>query len=393
MKTIKFTAVGLLIMALAAGCVPDQRGPIEKDKAAPGVIKDVAVEEFPGGAKISYSLPSDLDLLYVVAEYSNKNNRKFEFKSSYYTNFLVMNGFSDSSKYEVKMYAVDRSGNRSAPTPVSVTPKTPPVLRSFKSLEVKADFGGILVSFKNPSKADLVLVVNTPDTLGVMVNATTYYTAMEKGSFTIRGYKPEPRKFQIYIRDRWDNTSDILEIELTPINEIRLDKKKFKELFLPGDSRGTTYGGSMPRIWDESTAPGPGQYYHTGNSPSVEPQSFTFDLGVVAKLSRFTLQAPSNDIFNDVVPKIYEIYGAGVLDISGSFSSWIKLMDVVSVKPSGLPRGQLTNEDKEAGKRGDERSFSSDLPKVRYIRIRCIENWTGSTNMNISEVTFWGAVD
>lgn len=393
MKNLKFTAVGLLIMALAVACVPDQRGPIEKDKAAPGVIKDVSVEEFPGGAKISYSLPSDLDLLYVVAEYSNKNHRKFEFKSSYYTNFLVMNGFSDSSQYEVKMYAVDRSGNRSASTLVSVTPKTPPVLSSFKSLEVKADFGGIRVSFKNPSKADLVIVVNTPDTLGVMVNATTYYTAMEKGSFTIRGYKPEPRKFQIYIRDRWDNTSDILEIELTPVNEIRLDKKKFKELFLPGDSRGTTYGGSLPRIWDESTKREAGNYYHTGNSPSLEPQSFTFDLGVVAKLSRFTLQAQAHDIFNDVVPKIYEIYGANELDISGSFSTWTKLLEVVSVKPSGLPRGQLTNEDKEAGKRGDERSFPPDIPTVRYIRLRCIENWTGSTNINITEMTFWGAID
>jgi len=390
MKYLKFAGIGIMVIVIATQCGSDPKGPIEKDTVPPGQISNVIVSALSGAVKISYTLPSDPDLLYVVAEYTNKMGRKFEFKSSYYTNSLIMNGFGDVSPYDVTMYAVDRSGNRSASVTKSVTPNTPPVLVAYSSLELVADFGGIRVSFENPSKADLSIVVRTPDLEGKMAIATTYYTASEKGYFVMRGYAPKSRKFEVYIADRWGNTSDVRLAEITPILEVQLDKAKFKEVFLPGDSPGTTYGGALRKMWDGSTTPGGGRYYHSGNAPSTVPKMLTFDLGVEAKLSRFALQAPSNDIFNDVALKKYEIWGTITLDPSGSFDGWTKLLDVTSVKPSGLPRGQLTAEDREAGKRGDERGFSINLPRVRFIRIRCLENWSGSTNMVISEVTFWG---
>ena len=43
-----------------------------------------------------------------------------------------------------------------------------------------------------------------------------------------------------------------------------------------------------------------------------------------------------------------------------------------------------------AGRNGDSGNFSSDLPAVRYIRIRCLKNWSGNTNMTFTEISFWG---
>jgi hypothetical protein len=89
--------------------------------------------------------------------------------------------------------------------------------------------------------------------------------------------------------------------------------------------------------------------------------------------------------------KRYEVWGASELNEDGSFNGWTKLLTMTNIKPSGLPIGLFTDEDRAAGKAGDEANFAPDLPKVRYIRIRCLENWSGNTNMVISEVTFWGS--
>lgn len=375
--------------ALAGGCSPDQRVPIEKDRVPPGEIRNISVEALPGGAKITYTLPSDPDLLYVLAEYTGKSGRSFEFKSSYYSNFLVVNGFSDVSQYNINMYAVDRSGNRSRPVIASVTPATPPVISAFNSLTVKADFGGVRATFENPSKSELAIVVSTPDSEGKMAIASTYYTAMGKGVFVLRGYDPKPRKFEVYVKDRWGNKSEVLRVELTPVNEVKLDKSKFKEMSLPGDSPANAYGGAIRYIWDEKVVGG-SENLHTGNTPSPDPKMFTFDLGVETKLSRFIINGHPDDIYSGGSMKRYEIWGTANLDKSGSLDSWTKLIEYTGVKPSGLPLGQLTNEDNATSKKGDEGTFSPDLPKVRYIRIRCLENWSGTTNIVISEVTFWG---
>lgn len=389
MKNLTLMAIGIPVMALVSGCRTDQKGPIEKDSEPPGEIKNITVEALPGGAKMKYTLPSDPDLLYVLAEYSNKTGRRFDFKSSYYLNFLVINGFAEVSRYEVKMYAVDRSGNRSIPSVVPVTPDTPPVVETYNSLRLKPDFGGIRISFKNPSKAELAIVASTPDLEGKMAKAITYHTSMDSGNFALRGYEPKPRKFEVYVKDRWDNTSDVLQGEFTPIYEVRLDKTKFKKMLLPGDYPEKSWSGDMSNIWDDKMDE---SRFHSGNAPSNQPKMFTFDLGVETRLSRFSLQTIPNDHhwFADITMKRYEIWGTVSLDHSGSLDGWTKLIEVTSIKPSGLPFGELTGEDREAGRRGDEGNFLLTLPKVRYIRIRCLENWSGNTNIVISEITFWG---
>lgn len=164
---------------------------------------------------------------------------------------------------------------------------------------------------------------------------------------------------------------------LTPIYEAELDKKKFKEVILPGDfpvlsmkARWNISGtdGRQPMVTDK-----PALIRVSKNTMALR---FTFDLGVLAKLSRFNLKFVQDDkhFYNDVSPKIYEVWGCAELDKSGSWDSWTKLLHIENEKPSGLPGSELTEDDRLAAKEGDNANFPLDAPRVRYIRIKCIDN-------------------
>jgi hypothetical protein len=392
MNSIKYITVCALLAAVA-GCDTDQLSAIETDASAPGPVKNVEAEPLAGAARLTYTLPSDPDLLYVQAIYKNKAGRDMEFKSSYYTNTVTVDGFPDTEPHAVDLYAVDRSGNRSAPVTIQVTPKTPPVISTFLTIHVEPDFGGAAISFINATKADLAIVVTTPDSTGKMSVARTFYTARDTASFSVRGYESVSRQFGVFVRDRWGNESEVLLKDLIPVYEVQLDKTKFRELVLPGDAKTTEWGGAMPYVWDgRVTGDVSGFGLHTGNASTGAPKIITFDLGVEAQLSRFSLQTVQDDRhwYNDVSPKRYEVWGTSNYNPNGSLDGWTQLLSITNIKPSGLPIGLFTDDDRTAGRTGDEANVPNDMPRVRYIRIRCMENWSGNTNMVFSEVTFWG---
>ncbi|TCC97319.1 DUF4959 domain-containing protein [Pedobacter hiemivivus] len=393
MKTLKILIITGIVLSAFSSCKETELKPIEKDGTAPGTLSNPTVESLAGAAKITYNLPGDPDILYVQASYKNQSGQNVEFKSSYYSNFIVVEGFADSAAHNVEMYVVDKSGNRSALTTVSVTPKAPPYLTAYKSLAVVSDFGGASFSFKNLNKAELAVVVSTPDSTGKMRVARTFYTARDSANFSLRGYASESRVFNIFVRDKWGNSSEVLSKELTPIYEVQLDKKKFREMFLPGDAVCNFWDGAMPFAWDGKAIPDQrGAGLHTGNASTGVPKYITFDLGVQAQLSRFSQQTIQDERhwYNDVSLRRYEVWGISQYNTNGSFDGWTKLATVTNVKPSGLPTGIFTEDDRVAGRIGDEVNIPVDMPKVRYIRIRCLQNWSGNTNMCISEMTFWG---
>ena len=67
-----------------------------------------------------------------------------------------------------------------------------------------------------------------PDELGDMVLAETFYSAREEIVYSVRGYDAVPRRFGIFLQDKYGNETDTLFTELTPIYERELDKTKFQ---------------------------------------------------------------------------------------------------------------------------------------------------------------------
>src|SRR3546814_451562 len=146
----------------------------------------------------------------------------------------------------------------------------------------------------------------------------------------------------------------------------------------------------MENLWDAGE-----DHYQTSYAGGV-PTWFTFDLKVTAKLSRFLYQQRTNSVsvrWGNANPRYFEVWGtADTPNPDGSWDGWTKLLDLESVKPSGLPLGQYNDEDWSLTLKGEEFNFHLDEEPVRYIRIKVNENWGLDTGVQITECTFRGKI-
>ncbi|MDR2955156.1 MAG: DUF5126 domain-containing protein [Prevotella sp.] len=392
MKKYIYSIICLLIL-LAYSCEEDKLEPLFDD-SAPAKVSDIQVENLQGGVKITYVTPNDENLLYVKAVYTLADGSVHEVKSSYYKNSLVLEGFADTISYTANIYSVSRGEKMSEPTPVTFKPLLSPIKIAFASLELTETFGGLRVTFENEAEANLRFSVVTTDTVGDMIQADTYYTKRKDGNFAVRGYQPEERLFGVTIRDRWNNMTDTVYARLTPIYEEQLDKGKFKEVKLPGDTYDGHISSNMTKLWDGKLGTGGGEIFHTKPGSGL-PQYFTFDLGGIYSLSRFKLfhrdGTGSDGMYTGGDPKIYEIWGSNDPDSDGGWENWVLLKECESIKPSGKPQGEVTPEDKQfAGVDGEDFEFDDGLGEYRYLRFRTVKVWGALDHMYIAELTFWG---
>lgn len=381
MKTRSFILYTFLLLA---GCTKEEHKPVNTTGEQPDVVKNISVTNLPGAAKLVYTLPDNKDVLYVKAEYTIRNGEKREVRSSYYNNYLVADGFGDTAEHVITLYAVTRNEKQSEGVAATIKPLAPPVLNVARSLKIRADFGGVNISYANDAKADIAIVTLTNDSSGIYGPADVRYTKLEKESYAVRGYAAEKRKFGFYVRDRWGNQSDTLQLELTPLYEKLLDKNKFREVKLPGD---VDYGWGLPipNLWN-------GTLWHSADKLDGMPMWITFDLGVTAQLSRIALwQRPNEWIYLQNNVRKFEIWGSTNPASDGSWGSWTKLVEHTVIKPSGLPVGQVNQADKDAAAAGEQMDVPLSAPKVRYIRVKILRTWTdGGYAANIQEMKFWG---
>lgn len=381
-----FLAACALLLA-AGACTRDEAGPVEKDAIAPGPVRNLTVENLHGAAKIGFELPEDKDLQYIKARYTTPAGVIRETKVSRYNRSLTMEGFGDTSRYTITLFTVDKSENESQPVEITVKPLEPPIWLVRKTLAMKPDFGGVNVSFTNNGEKDLAFVVLSDDSLGQFSPITTQYTKLKQGEFSTRNKPNKPTRFGVYIRDRWGNLSDTMITVLTPYFEEMLDRTKMRGLALPTDAPlGTMHLGTIGGLFDGNTESG---FYHSADNGHM-PQWFTYDMGVSAKLSRLVWFMRPGNYFTMHNPRVVEIWGSNNPDPNGSFDSWVLLTTHTQTKPSGLPEGQLSQDDMDAGKNGNTVTFPLDMPKVRYIRFKTLKNWSNGTYVQLFEIKMYG---
>lgn len=376
-----------VLFFIAFGCKQEPIGQQPIDNIPPGPVSNVKIENTPGGAILTFSLPQDEDLLYVKAVYSLKEGVLSESRSSLYSDTLRISGFGDITERQVKLIAVDRSRNESPKVDVTITPLEPAVITIGETLNLVADFGGVHAYWENLTRAEVSVVVLKEDNNKEFVPIQTIYSTMAAGDGAQRGLDTISGKFGIYVQDRWENRSEIKYFTLTPIYETKFDRLKFRTVSLPNDEP-SAWGWVMPNMWDGIAGD---QGFHTANGTGRWPHSFTIDLGVTGKISRLIeWQRQAQWIYQHGNIKKFEVWGCTTLDPSGNWASWTKLMNCVSTKPSGLPLGQTSGEDVAWAAAGEEFISSPLNPSVRYIRIKVNETWSGGDFLHISELQFYG---
>jgi len=385
----KYIVLLMILQVLFYSCKEAGRGQYPIDDIPPGKITSVEVENIEGGAIISYTNPVDNDLLYVKANYVLDNGTPMEVKSSVYETKLTVVGIGKSRELAVKLTAVDRSQNESEPVAIMAHPLDAPIYSILNNLTIQNDFGGILLKWANPMATPVVITALTTNEENKLINAQVFYTESKTGKGNVRGYAAVERVFAVFIHDRWGNSTDTISASYLPIYEVQLDKSKFAKWNPPGIPYDgyTTNNWWIQNSWDGTITKG------FANLTKLE---FTFDMGQLAKLSRFKFNQRGETTLCYALghPKRFELWGSATSAVNQDFSTWQFLGYFESIKPSGLPLGQVSNEDiTYAYVNGEEWTVDLAAPKVRYMRFVALETWGQSNAVQFMEMTYWGSTN
>lgn len=387
-------------------------------------LTEFNIEPISGGAVISYMIPKDPDILYILAEYE-RNGVKFTEKSSSYKNEITVEGFDTQEKVDVTLYTVNRQGEKSEPSFVNFTPLESPISLTNKTLRTVTAFGGIDIHWENPTRSELGLQLMVEEG-GEYIEKETYYSTAPSEKQSFRGYADTLTTFVILFNDKWGNTSDTTFFAATPLFEVEIPKP-YKDMRpqIPYDNNTELRSAfAFSSLWDGLIGDNNGWVAATGG-PST---SITIDLKQVAQLSRFTMWARFQSlahIWGRDNARIIEMYGIKKLDQSklppADQSYWLHEWSVrneiypnipadyilpevtfedewqyfgkfeVTRREDVAPEDNLTLED--LAYNGHRFDLPIDVEPVRYIRLVIHEgnNYPPANNfIGMGELSFYG---
>jgi len=352
------------------------------DGIPPGKVTVNSIVNIAGGAVIQFTPPTDEDLLYIKGSYDDENGIEKQVIVSSFIDTLGITGFGQVGQYPVEIRAVDIGDNESEPVIVEISPLESPIHAILESIDGIEDFGGINISYLNPTRAEVSLNMSVQNSEGELEFKESFYTSQANSAYSFRGYDPESTIFVIYVEDRWGNQTTRRSFEVTPLEDIFLEKAYWAVESMPGDESFSEYGFSANQIWDGSW-------------------SSQWNCGHTAKLNRFKLyQRGGSELYKHGNPKRFKIYGREnlnslpIYDPDSPGDGWIDLGYFESFKPSGLPPGSNTAEDYEYQDNGEDFVFNFDARQydIRYIRFVNLESWNNQMVSVIGELSFWGTV-
>lgn len=179
-----------------------------------------------------------------------------------------------------------------------------------------------------------------------------------------------------------------------PKFEREINKVNFSVVVLAGDNTSVNGVRDLSRIWDGGIS-NPKILHMIENAAGFNfPHYFTFDMGVLAELSRFHLW-PRTDAgaFTEHSPQYFELWGSDELTMPSDDESywnsevwkadWKLLGDHEIVKPATDQGTQWAA--------GWEYDAVGNIGSVRYIRLVVKNsNWQNSNCVNLGEITLWG---
>lgn len=397
--------LSIALTMLAASCSEERHEPLNDTGGITGNIENVKVTPSPGGGIITYSVPKESNFLYVEADVYTPEGKIRNFKASSYTDTLKIFGLGSEKKHDIKIYAVNKGGQKTSALELTLEPETPPYKAVLKTVELKEAFGGVRIHFENEFKSDVAYILCKYNRFGELVEYAGHYSQEEEGIYTFRGLESTKTDFALYIRDQWDNISDTIFATLTPMFETRIDptdsRFNFKQFKLLNDApEHNQWNIKMEYLWDDAYSQDWNNPYMDGTNKAylsysldvgntIEPQWFTFDMGALAKISRFRVHHYWRYIMTGA--RKWEMWGRpDEPPLDGSIDGWYKLCDMEQKKPSGLPGETPGAGDVENWIAGTNADADQEIPPVRYIRVRAIEDWTGFAGWTAAEILIWG---
>ncbi len=388
------------------------------DSVAPQKPSGITYKPLFGGARFYYAIPNDEDLLSVNAKYTNDKNVSYSFSSSYYVDSLDVYGFGDTINYQVELYALDRAGNKSAPTVITVKPLESAISRVIKSLQVKSGFSSFFIDWTNELKQSINVYADFSYTKGGTKSEFT--TVFSSNLSTERRFvedlnltPSEPVKVSIRVEDMYGNMSKPVDKgEIVLYEDVKIPKAKW---YLPPTA---TMMGGIPQCFgdglegrtryviDDMIDRGDNlNFMHTQSrgrtglkADGNMPWNIIIDLGAHYELSRIvTVQRHSGGIDNINRGQYYQSENVGLYKMYIWDEDSVK-WSVISQVKIPVPVGLSALEYVKKGEAGDMAYMYPDDPKytkrTRWFRYEALKsfnaNYTRDDANCLSELTLFG---
>ena len=117
------------------------------------------------------------------------------------------------------------------------------------------------------------------------------------------------------------------------------------------------------------------------------------DLASTYKLSRVKFWGRVAYCYALHCPKHFQMWGTASSEAAAdpdNWDGWEMLLEGWSYKPSGYDTADVTEEDKEYARNGEEVEIPETASPLRYFRFVCLETWTASNSLNLNEMEFYG---
>jgi len=392
--------LGISFLLFAYSCKDE-----DLDITPPGQVSDVSVEALNGGAKLTYQLPADADVLYVRAEYTNSQGEAVFKSSSRYINSIEIDGFNDTQAHRVKLYVVDKANNKSEAVEVSVTPLVSFIHIVKQNINIEPYLGGVKVKWNNPSEKTVFVYLFYND--GKQEKQRILSSSLANEDKTVRGLDSVFYDFSIMVEDfNGNKTTKEFNSRVKPLYEQEISKNTWtlvSNLSVDGDK----YEGYMVNFWDgiidTKDNPNDNSYFIINRDDNGGILNFPLDIVVDMNkkilLNRFVVWQRAYEYIegNGGISTEYYYYKNENMRSFKLYSSNNKVeWTLLGTFDIGDPRdteGKVPASKIQEAIDGHEFELDQISEAFRYFKFSITSGYGSETNVYGSEITLFGLDD
>lgn len=382
----------LLLISIVVSCESEDK----KDTTPPGELTITSTEATYGGAIISYTLPSDGDILYVRADYTNGKGEAVFRTVSKHVNQIEVSGFVVEEDVTVSLTVVDENQNKSKAVEHQIRP-----LRSFiylvqESVEIVPDLGGVQVSWENIEEKTVFIYLHIADGDEEETRILSSSNATE--NIFVRGLEAKELGFSTKVEDFDGNITSLLdEGYFTPLFEEKINKDTWT-LVSNLSIDGNAYEGATVNFWDDVVdtfeTNSDNSYFIINRNDNGGvlrwPLDIVIDLNKKVKINRFKVwqrafwyNGPGDQ------PYYYQSENLRSFDLFVSMdkSEWALLGSFQIEEPTNGDISQALLDEAAAGHNFNLNEIS---PEFRYLKFSITSNFGSDSFCHGSEISLFG---
>lgn len=382
----------LLLISIVVSCESEDK----KDTTPPGELTITSTEATYGGAIISYTLPSDGDILYVRADYTNGKGEAVFRTVSKHVNQIEVSGFVVEEDVTVSLTVVDENQNKSKAVEHQIRP-----LRSFiylvqESVEIVPDLGGVQVSWENIEEKTVFIYLHIADGDEEETRILSSSNATE--NIFVRGLEAKELGFSTKVEDFDGNITSLLdEGYFTPLFEEKINKDTWT-LVSNLSIDGNAYEGATVNFWDDVVdtfeTNSDNSYFIINRNDNGGvlrwPLDIVIDLNKKVKINRFKVwqrafwyNGPGDQ------PYYYQSENLRSFDLFVSMdkNEWALLGSFQIEEPTNGDISQALLDEAAAGHNFNLNEIS---PEFRYLKFSITSNFGSDSFCHGSEISLFG---